>query len=218
MHSAHYIGGGAFGYSATGSTGATGITGSTGPTGPQGSQGVTGATSNTGATGPTGPTGAVGMTGMTGQTANTGSTGPTGAQGNTGLNGLNGNTGPTGATGATGNTGSSGVGTRTINTQTATPYTFVLTDGSQDTSNTIVMFNSASAIIGVIPPNSSVNYPTGAQITAVQMGAGKLTISAGAGVTINSQGSNKSATAQYAKLEMIQTALNTWMIIGPTVA
>lgn len=225
-HSAHYIGGGAFGSSATGPTGSLGPTGAMGNTGNAGTQGNTGATSNTGPTGMTGMTGLTGMTGHTGATGMTANTGPTGAvgitgntggTGHTGATGQTANTGPTGAAGNTGSTGS--VGAFTVNTKTAgqAPYDFVLTDGSQDQSNPILLANSSTSFIAIIPPNSTVGFPTGAMLRAVQMGAGKLTLLAGAGVTIVSQGSNLSATGQYAKLEVLQTSIDSWMIIGPTI-
>ena len=108
---------------ATGPTGVTGVTGDTGPTGPTG-------VGTTGATGPTGPTGA-GVTGATGPTGPTGDTGPTGP---TGV-GTTGATGPTGATGAAGGDLTAGPirsvsGTSSINSQTGTGDTFVMSAGT----------------------------------------------------------------------------------------
>lgn len=69
-----------------------------------------------------------------------------------------------------------------VNTQTGTSYTFVAADAAN-----IVTLNNAAAITVTVPPNSSVAFPIGTQIDVVQLGAGKVTLAQGAGVTINSK-------------------------------
>lgn len=99
-----------------------------------------------------------------------------------------------------------------INTQTGTTYTTVLADNGK-----IVTLSNASSITTTIPPNSSVDYPIGAQITLSQYGAGQVTIQGGSGVTIVSTGATATTPklrVQYSTATAIQTALNTWLITG----
>ena len=99
---------------------------------------------------------------------------------------------------------------RSINPQAGTTYTFALADNAN-----YVRFTSASAVTATIPPNATIAFPVGSQIDVIQAGAGKLTIAAGAGVTINSFSSNKSAAGRYAGLTLIQTdTLDTWDLVG----
>ena len=99
-----------------------------------------------------------------------------------------------------------------INAQTGTTYTTVLADNGK-----LVTLTNASAIAVTIPPNSSVAYPVGAQINMAQLGAGQVTVSGGAGVTIVSTGATASAPearAQYSTLTAVQTSTDNWLIMG----
>lgn len=99
-----------------------------------------------------------------------------------------------------------------INAQTGTTYTTVLADNGKLTTLT-----NASAIAVTIPPNSSVAYPVGAQINMAQLGAGQVTVSGGAGVTIVSTGATASAPkarAQYSTLTAVQTSTDNWLVMG----
>ena len=69
-----------------------------------------------------------------------------------------------------------------------------------------------------MPPNSSVAFPTGTQIDCIQVGAGKVTLAQGAGVTINSKSSNKAIGAQYVGVSLIKTATDTWYLLGDLIA
>jgi hypothetical protein len=101
----------------------------------------------------------------------------------------------------------------TINAQTGTTYTFVLTDSY----NTLVTAANASTITVTVPPNSSVAYPVGAILQIAQTGAGQVTIAAGSGVTINyTPGLKLRATNSVASL--VQTATNTWLLSGDLTA
>lgn len=100
---------------------------------------------------------------------------------------------------------------RTINAQTGTTYTLVLGDAGN-----IVTMSNASANTLTIPPNSSVAFPVGTQIDIAQKGAGKTTIAAGAGVTINN--TNKALAAQYAGVTAVKEATDTWTLYGSTIA
>jgi hypothetical protein len=97
----------------------------------------------------------------------------------------------------------------TINAQTGTTYTLVSTD-----LNDLVTLTNASAITLTLPPSV---FTVGQQIHLAQLGAGQVTFTQGAGVTINSTGATATAPkirAQYATATAICTASNTFLVIG----
>jgi hypothetical protein len=96
-----------------------------------------------------------------------------------------------------------------INAQTGTTYTTVLADDGK-----LITCSNAAAIALTIPPNSSVAYGIGTQINIAQLGAGTVTITAGAGVTLNSAGSKLKTDAQYAVATCVKTDTNTWFVVG----
>jgi C4-dicarboxylate-specific signal transduction histidine kinase len=96
-----------------------------------------------------------------------------------------------------------------INAQTGTTYTTVLTDDGK-----LITCSNAAAIALTIPPNSSVAYGIGTQINIAQLGAGQVTITAGAGVTLNSAGAKLKLGAQYAVATCVKTDTNTWFVVG----
>ena len=100
--------------------------------------------------------------------------------------------------------------TLSFNAQTGTTYTLVIGDAA----NKLVTLSNASAITLTIPPSV---FSTGQQINIQQIGAGQVTISQGAGVTITSTGATASAPkirAQYAAATIICTGTNTFTVIG----
>jgi hypothetical protein len=98
--------------------------------------------------------------------------------------------------------------TVTVATDTGTSYTYALTD-----AGTYKRHSNASAITATVPPNSSVAFPIGSQITVEQSGAGLLTIAAGAGVTIRTTTTLK-MNAQYAVATLIKVAADEWNLTG----
>jgi len=96
-----------------------------------------------------------------------------------------------------------------INAQTGTTYTTVLADDGK-----LITCSNAAAIALTIPPNSSVAYGIGTQINIAQLGAGTVTITAGAGVTLNSDGAKLKTNAQYAVATCVKTDTNTWFVVG----
>jgi len=96
-----------------------------------------------------------------------------------------------------------------INAQTGTTYTTVLGDDGK-----LVTCDNASAIALTIPPNSSVAYGIGTQINIMQLGAGQVTITAGAGVTLRSAGNKLKTNAQYAVATCCKIASDTWVVVG----
>jgi len=96
-----------------------------------------------------------------------------------------------------------------INAQTGTTYTTVLGDDGK-----LLTCDNASSIVLTIPPNSSVAYGIGTQINIMQLGAGQVTITAGAGVTLRSAGSKLKTNAQYAVATCCKIATDTWVVVG----
>lgn len=97
----------------------------------------------------------------------------------------------------------------TINAQTGTTYTLVLTD-----QGGLVALSNAAAITATVPPNASVAYATGTQIGLMQTGAGQVTITPGAGVTINSYLSLTKIAGQGGLVVLVKTGTNTWQAAG----
>ena len=95
----------------------------------------------------------------------------------------------------------------TLNAQTGTTYTLVLTDNGR-----LVTLNNAAAITVTVPLNSSVAFATGAIINLQQIGAGQVTVVGDSGVTIN--GTGTALRAQWSAASLIKTATDTWTVIG----
>jgi len=100
----------------------------------------------------------------------------------------------------------------TTNAQTGTTYTLVLSDKDK-----LVTLSNASAIALTVPLNSSVAFPTGSVVNIQQLGAGAVTISGAAGVTITSTGATATAPvtrAQYSAASIIKVGTDSWTVIG----
>ena len=108
--------------------------------------------------------------------------------------------------------GSSKLDALTLNAQTGTTYTLVLTD-----AHDLVTLSNASAITLTIPIDSSVAFTIGDQVNLVQLGAGQVTVG-GAGVTIRSQGSKLKLNGQYSAATLIKIDTNEWVLVGNTAA
>lgn len=100
----------------------------------------------------------------------------------------------------------------TINAQTGTSYTPVLTDQYQ----VLITRSNASASTLTIPLNSSVAFATGTVITMLNIGAGTVTISGAGGVTVLSAGATAASPtlAQYKSCALIKTGTDTWYVVG----
>ena len=96
-----------------------------------------------------------------------------------------------------------------ISANTNTTYTFVAGDAGK-----LVTSNNGSAQTLTVPPNSSVAFDVGTTITVIGIGAGKVTLAQGSGVTINSVDSEKAINGQHASVTLIKTATDTWQLIG----
>ena len=101
----------------------------------------------------------------------------------------------------------------TLNAQTGTTYTLALSD-----SGKFVTQSNASAITTTIPPNTDVAFPIGTQVNLLQLGAGQVTVAAGAGVTIRSEGTKLKLKGQYATATCVKIDTDEWVLIGNTAA
>lgn len=100
----------------------------------------------------------------------------------------------------------------TVNPQTGTTYTFALQDAFGSISG-----NNAATQTWTIPANATVPLPIGCLIDGLAIGAGKITVAAAAGVTLNSASGNFSS-AQWAGFSLWQYAANSWVMIGNLIA
>jgi hypothetical protein len=103
----------------------------------------------------------------------------------------------------------------TLNAQTGTTYTFVLTDAN----NTLVTASNASAQTYSIPTNASVAYPIGSQINIIAIGAGQVTINAvtSGTTTVLSNGGTAASPklrVQYSSASLVKVGTDTWYVIG----
>lgn len=96
-----------------------------------------------------------------------------------------------------------------LNTEAGTAYTAALTDVGK-----LVNFTSASSVVFTIPANATVAFAVGDQINAYQSGAGTVTITPAATVTIRSGGSKLKTNEQYAVATCIKIDTNEWIALG----
>ena len=95
----------------------------------------------------------------------------------------------------------------TLNAQTGTTYTLVLTDNGR-----LVTLNNAASITVTVPLNATVAFPTGAIVNLQQIGAGQVTVTGASGVTLNGTGTK--TRAQWSAASLVKTATDTWTLIG----
>jgi len=102
--------------------------------------------------------------------------------------------------------------TESVNAQTGTTYTTVLSDAKQ-----MITLNNASSITVTLPPNSSVAYAVGSKIDFIQKGAGQVVFAQGSGVTIRSVGASATAPKlrqQYSAATAWYEGSDIWYIVG----
>jgi hypothetical protein len=102
----------------------------------------------------------------------------------------------------------------TLNAQTGTTYTFVLSDNGK-----LVTASNASAQTYSIPTNANVAFPVGSQINIIQIGAGQVTLNAvtSGTTTVASTGAAAVAPklrAQYSSATCIKVANDLWYVVG----
>ena len=97
----------------------------------------------------------------------------------------------------------------TINTQVGVAYTLQLTDSSKE-----VQFTNAAAVTVSIPTAAAVAFETGTVIYLVQYGAGTVTVTPDAGVTLNSAGAMYDTYEQYSGVAIILQSADCWLLVG----
>ena len=88
-------------------------------------------------------------------------------------------------------------------------HTLELTDAWKS-----VTVTAATAKTVTIPLNSVVAFPLNVRLDVLRYGVGDVTIAATGGVTLHSESSMTKVGAQYAGVTLIQTAIDTWVILG----
>lgn len=96
-----------------------------------------------------------------------------------------------------------------INAQSGTTYTTVLADDGK-----LITCNNAAAITLTVPLNATVAYGIGTQINVMQLGAGQVTVSPTAGVTLRSAGSKLKTNGQYSVITLVKIATDEWVLVG----
>lgn len=91
-----------------------------------------------------------------------------------------------------------------IITDLTTARTFALTDKDK-----YIIFNNAGATTATIPPNSTVAFPIGSEIEVFMLGAGVVTVTAGAGVTLQTV-AGIPTMAQYEGFKLKKVGTDTW--------
>lgn len=100
------------------------------------------------------------------------------------------------------------LGNTPLNAQTGTTYTLALTDKGK-----FVTMTNGSASTLTVPPSTDVAFAVGDTIEGAQMGAGQVTLTAGAGVTLHASPGLKVA-AQYGTFGLKKIATDTWVAYG----
>jgi len=93
-----------------------------------------------------------------------------------------------------------------INAQTGTTYTLAVGDVGK-----LVTCSNASAITVTIPAST---FAIGDQINIMQLGAGQITFTPAATVTMRSSGTKTKTFGQYAVATLVLIAANEWVLVG----
>jgi hypothetical protein len=99
------------------------------------------------------------------------------------------------------------VTTVSVNIQTGTTYTLVLSDAGK----VVEMHNSSTNTV-TIPNNTSVAFPVGTILEVFQYGAGTTSVAAASGVTILPGPSPTPVLSRYQSLSLRKRAANEWVV------
>lgn len=94
-----------------------------------------------------------------------------------------------------------------VRADTTTGYTLVLDDAGRQ----VTMSNASSSTL-TVPPNASVAFAVGVRVQVIQLGAGAVTLTAGAGVTLSETGNNL-VLGQYQSAVLVKQATNSWVVL-----
>lgn len=105
-----------------------------------------------------------------------------------------------------------------------TPFAPVVADATTtrtlalDDAGNYLRFTSASAVVCTIPPQSSVTWAAYTEVHVRRAGAGNLTLTPGAGVTLNAPSGGTLTLTAGMSATLKRVAENEWDVIGQTVA
>jgi hypothetical protein len=94
-----------------------------------------------------------------------------------------------------------------INIQSGTNYTI-------DNSDAGGIVGSTNATTGLTASISNTNYPTGFQLSLIQLGTARVTVSAGPGVTLNQADGFYRTLKQYSAATLVNTGATGWVLFG----
>jgi hypothetical protein len=97
----------------------------------------------------------------------------------------------------------------TLNDQTGTTYTLVLTDAGK-----FITFTNAAAITVTVPTNAAVAFPIGTQIAFQQGGAGQVTLSGAVPPTLKSADNAYTTVKLYSVGAIVKIASDVWCVAG----
>jgi len=100
--------------------------------------------------------------------------------------------------------GGGGVSGSGVNT-----YTGSITLAIGDANDFLVMNNPANAVV-TIPPNSSVPFAIGTEVTIGQQNTGNVTVVPGSGVTLLPDPDGAAISSQYGVIAVRKVAVNVW--------
>lgn len=96
-------------------------------------------------------------------------------------------------------------------TSAVASYTLV-----RDDAGHLVEVTTAGASTLTVPPNSTIPFPVGTFLRVRQGGAGQVTVTAGAGVTIRSRNGLKLA-GQWGEAYLTKRGTDEWVLSGDTI-
>ena len=77
----------------------------------------------------------------------------------------------------------------------------------------VLRTTSGSAVTVLVPPSTQLDASDNDVVNILVLGAGQVTVVAGAGVTVNTAETLKSAK-QYAAMMLINTGTDEWLLVG----
>jgi hypothetical protein len=93
-----------------------------------------------------------------------------------------------------------------VNTQTGTSYTLVLTDSGKQ----VTMSNASDSTL-TVPANASVAFAIGVRISIINLGAGVVTLTPAAAVTVSNSAADLTLP-QYGVAILFKVATNEWVV------
>ena len=77
-----------------------------------------------------------------------------------------------------------------------------------------IQWTKGTAGTVTLPRDSAAEIPIGGTVDVLQLGAGQVTMTAGAGVTLRASGGKVKTAAQYARVRATKIAADTWLVSG----